>query len=319
MSNFIERIKQLTDKRKTYSTSEIEVRVKQNLENEFDKEIFIYKREIMEIASLYKYPTFMVRATNIEDDKDIVEYKIIALPTGKTKFLDYLNPEKLDKSKVRFYNFKDLWYKTFGEEISNGRKFTTDELKGFQKIFKAKMEMAKYQCLYELKYKDSYTGERKFKGSKYFGGYYDSNEDGNRIFEQINCDTNIKLQETYSCCRDDAPKELIYELLSQEIEENLRRIEKEYSKEKIKSEIDEFLNLGGSIGRVTRLNIVDGKNEQTDIAMCHRGLFKSYEETPFELINLYTVPVGRKNNEYDAIYFTKEALSKIVELKDLIK
>lgn len=195
MNNFIKELRDLTKKEKTYTSSEIEVRVKENINNKSSKELFIYLREEESDPNLYEHSTARIKATNIEDSEDFIEYRLHGMPGGRVGFGGYIYPKGLDKNQMKFYSFGDFWYAFFGEIISYQRKFTTDELKGFLQIFRARMEDAKYQCLYEVKYKDSFEGMRKFSGSKYFAG---AMIDETRQFNQIEGQDNIELEEVFT-------------------------------------------------------------------------------------------------------------------------
>lgn len=195
MNNFIKELRDLTKKEKTYTSSEIEVRVKDNINNKSSKELFIYLREEESDPNLYEHPTARIKATNIEDSEDFIEYRLHGMPGGRAGFGGYIYPKGLDKNQMKFYSFNDFWYASFGEIISYQRKFTIDELKGILQIFRARMEDAKYQCLYEVKYKDSFDGIRDFKGSKYFGG---TMQGETRQFDQIEGEDNIKLEESFT-------------------------------------------------------------------------------------------------------------------------
>lgn len=265
MNNFIKKLRDLTEKEETYSSSQIEVRVKENPNSEFGRETFIYLREEISDSNLYQGTTARIRATNIEDGKDFIEYRLHALPGGRAGFGGYLYPEDLDKNKMKFYSFGDFWYAFFGEIISYQRKFTIDELKGVLQIFRARIEDAKYQCLYEVKYKDSYEGIRKFRGPKYFAG---TKMDETRQFNQIEGEDNIKLEEVFT----------IYNTVSE-------------------------------------INMKIGKGDSVKLGQCYGGtMTESNNDTPFELINVYSV--FKKGRVYDDPYFTKEALSKIVEKRE---
>ncbi|MBQ3145833.1 MAG: hypothetical protein IJB90_04645 [Clostridia bacterium] len=293
MNSFIKKLKDLTKKEETYASSEIEVRVKEDPNSEYGRDVFIYLREQISDSNLYKYPTARIKATNMEDIQDFIEYRLHALPGGRAGFGGYLYPKDLDKSRMSFYSFSDFWYKTFGEEISSERKFTIDELKGFLQIFRSRIEDAKYQCLYEVKYKDSFEGIRKFKGSRYFGGILQGDT---RQFEQIEGENDIELGEFLSTYTQE-------ELLGDELQQLIL----EALPEKMKDDMIKKLT-------VSDVNIRIGE-ETINLARCynHRGI-KNNNVTPFELIDLCSVK--KTSRIYDSSYFTKDALSKIVEKRE---
>lgn len=293
MNSFIKKLRDLTKKEETYTSSQIEVRVKENPNSEFGRETFIYLREEISDSNLYQGPTARIRATNIEDREDFIEYRLHALPGGRAGFGGYLYPEDLDKNKMKFYSFDDFWYAFFGEEVSYQRKFTIDELKGFLQIFRARIEEAKYQCLYEVKYKDSFEGIRKFKGSRYFGGILQGDT---RQFEQIEGENDIELGEFLSTYTQE-------ELLGDELQQLILEV----LPQKMKDDMIKKLT-------VSDVNIRIGE-ETINLARCynHRGI-KNNNVTPFELIDLCSVK--KTSRIYDSSYFTKDALSKIVEKRE---
>lgn len=198
MNNFKKLVRDLASKEKTYTCSEIEVRVykgKEDIESCPSKHVAIYTRESNNKSYPLKEYEFVNRATNINDEKDVIDYKLISLPGGRVDFGGYLYPENLDKSQFDFYSFRDLWYKIFGEELSSNRVFTIEELIGILQIFKSRIDQTKYQGVYEVTYKDSFQGERKFRGSRYFGGVLKGEK---MEYEQINGDDNIQLEENLS-------------------------------------------------------------------------------------------------------------------------
>lgn len=131
----------------------------------------------------------------------------MVLPGGRVRFGGYLYPENLDKSQFDFYSFRDFWYKMIGEELPSDRAFTKEELQGAKKIFESRIGQAKYQGVYEVKYRKSFQGERRFNGSRYFG----SVSDGNTMeYEQINGYDDIGLGESLrNYEKDDTVFELI--------------------------------------------------------------------------------------------------------------
>lgn len=266
MNNFVRNLRNIAIKVEKYNCSDIEIRT---FENEGRTDLSIYTRET---NNDYHFGEFKVakRATNIENKDDFIDYCLIGLPGGRTGWGGYLYPKNLDLSKMKFYSFRQFCHSFFGEELPYNKKITIDELKGLLQIFRSKIGMAKYQCLYEIKYKDSFDGKRIFKGSKYFAGLLEGNI---MMFEQINGqDGAITLEESI-------PTEKRY--ISSEVERDLN----------IKLG-DETINLGTSF---------------------NHDYFESNDDGPFELIKLV---VTKNGSIYNAPYFTRDALSKIVELRE---
>ena len=168
---------------KTYDASDIELR---------PKKFFgfgIYYRETIGEEE-YK---IIKQSTNMEDNTDIIKYKWIVLPGGRLAFGGHLEITKPKEVTGDVYSLRDIWYKTMGEMISEGAKFTLDNLLSMKERIEAleRIEPAYYDQLYEVKYRDSYEGERKFEGSKYFGKY--SREITSELSDYVNFIGNEKL------------------------------------------------------------------------------------------------------------------------------
>lgn len=279
--------------KKTYEASELQVIIhrERTLINRKKRDgvIGIYaKKEHNEGYSLDAHEA-VIRATNVMDENDFIDYRLIALPAGRAAFGGYLYPKNLDRSKISSYSFLEFWYSIFGERISLDRRFTVDELKGFLRIFKSKMEQTKYQCLYELKYKDSFEGKREFEGSKYFVGILDGNI---RIFENIKGDETIKLQELGTFLKKGDFSKLNNAILNSLPSKMKKQILAEAT----------VANIGVRIGK---------KKFEIVAKSYNSGGLDNNTDSPFELINLCTVT--NSSRLYDEPYFTKDAFCKIVE------
>lgn len=151
-----------------------DIKVRQNIIN---GDISIYTKEVLESDRRITKE----RITNIENEEDIVDFRLLELPGGRPKLEGYINKE--DGENHVLYGFHDIWYKVYGESLSVDRKFTKEELLEIAQDIREKMKQAKFEQLYVVKYKDSYEGKKEFNGSRYFAAY--STGEGQRVFEQI--------------------------------------------------------------------------------------------------------------------------------------
>lgn len=178
MNDFKKRIRYIfqrpEEEEKRYGCDDIEVRY-----NTTWGETAIYTRESLEGDQPY---TAKIRATNIEDETDVIEYSLQGLPGGRVTFGGYIG--EYNKEENKLYSFRDVCYKLFGESLSkSSKKFTKKELIEMLPNIKKTMGQAKFWRMYEIKYKDEFKGKKEFDGSKYFADYIDENDE--EKFEQI--------------------------------------------------------------------------------------------------------------------------------------
>lgn len=178
MNDFKKRIRYIfkrpEEEEKGYDYTDLEIR--QNLTS---GDIAIYTREEFKGDQPY---TAKRRATNIEDETDVIEYSLQGLPGGRVTFGGYIG--EYNKEENKLYSFRDVWYKLFGESLSeSSKKFTEEELIEILPKIKDGIGQAKFWRMYEIKYKDGFKGKKEFDGSKYFADYIDEND--KEKFEQI--------------------------------------------------------------------------------------------------------------------------------------
>ncbi len=110
-----------------------------------------------------------IKAVNIEKEDDIIWYRIICLPGGRVKKGQYLDNYDMEENEM--YNFKDAWFKLFGNTWNSNTKLSKKDALEIKEKFQKSISEAKFDSLYKIKYKEQYVGKRAFEGSKYFITY----------------------------------------------------------------------------------------------------------------------------------------------------
>lgn len=191
MNKFQEKIKAMCKskekteepKEKMYSHSEISI-----VEDTIDKNIFVCVKKFLGSDEDY---TRTIGANNIEDENQVAEYRVNALPAGRACFGGYTDKE-YNKGKI-VYGFADVWYKIYGEPLQAGRKFTKRELLEITPIIREKFKNARFEYIYGIQCKNQNL-EKPFEGMKYFGSYSRENQES-KTYEMID-DDSVKIDET---------------------------------------------------------------------------------------------------------------------------
>lgn len=110
-----------------------------------------------------------IKAVNIEKEDDIIWYRIICLPGGRVKKGQYLDNYDMEENEM--YNFKDAWFKLFGNTWNSNTKLSKKDALEIKEKFQKSISEAKFDSLYKIKYKEQYVGKRAFEGSRYFITY----------------------------------------------------------------------------------------------------------------------------------------------------
>lgn len=138
---------------------------------------FIVKRNTKtNIISVYhievaynKESIAFIKAVNIEKEEDIIWYRIINLPAGRGIRGKYLDNYDMEENEM--YDFEDAWFKLFGNTWNSNTKLSKKDVSEIKEKFQESISEAKFDSLYNIKYKEQYVGERAYEGSRYFITY----------------------------------------------------------------------------------------------------------------------------------------------------
>lgn len=195
-------------------------------------EISVYYSEIA-YSDMYKA---FIKAVNIENEDDVLWYKIINLPGGRVAFGGFLDNYNVEENI--FYSFTDTCYKLLGKTLDSDAKLSKNDILRIKERFQERIGKAKYNSLYEINYKKQYVGERVFEGRKYFVTYSNGDES---VLESFGDESPIKLDYGIIYSRKDTPfqKKEIAELgrsrlfqLCQYTPNALKQIIKDYERQK---------------------------------------------------------------------------------------
>lgn len=176
---------------KPYRCGDFEVK-----RNTITDEISVYNREIYS-SDMYKK---IIKAVNIENEDDVLWYKIINLPGGRVAFGGFLDNYNVEENI--FYSFTDTCYKLLGKTLDSDAKLSKNDILRIKERFQERIGKAKYNSLYEINYKKQYVGERVFEGRKYFVTYSNGDE---YVLESFGDESPIKLDYDIIYSRKDNP------------------------------------------------------------------------------------------------------------------
>lgn len=166
-----------------YKLKNLEIRI-----NEKSGDIVIYKRARYEEYTRRLMPVErgIMTIKNIEDEEDVAQYVIKHVRFGPT-WHEFTEDSPNYREGYKSYRLKDALYFILGEELDDNETYTLDELLKYKSQMAEHLKDEKFDTLYMISYKDSYKGERKFKGYKLVYDKANSGCKSNEINEDEEC------------------------------------------------------------------------------------------------------------------------------------